>query len=78
MKKNQLELLDMGLSECILGPVGDPDRVHLYAAACIAKALQKDGYKIDGHLMRQIRRSAKGPDGKPVDFMKVVERDLKA
>ena len=67
------DIIDSALSACFIEPKGDPNRSHLYPAACMAKILIDSGYTIDENFLSSLQ----GDNMCSHDFMKEVEDDFK-
>ena len=70
-----IDLVYQALNAAICFPRRDPDRVHLYTAACMVKILKLCGHPVYRGVMKQLRKEE---HGNKIDFLKNVERDMVA
>lgn len=56
MTEKSAKILRNGIIDAIGGPGGDPDRNNLYPAACMAKVLMDEGFKVDDDVIACLRK----------------------
>jgi hypothetical protein len=72
MKPSSAKILKAAIQECLGGPRGDPDRSNLYPAACMAKVLLDEGFKVDKNTLSGVQKDNMYDH----DFLNEVEEEF--